>query len=125
MGSDKFDSYYKSQFPSMSADEFNKFTLTLQEKLPVTFRVNQTEVNHETVCEMFTDKHFLEKHAVEMATAVEGISDEDWKNKALDMSLVKLDNKKYYPPGNVLFELTVPRELLKKNLGLKAIHKVI
>jgi len=25
----------------------------------------------------------------------------------------------------VLFEMTVPRELLKKNLGLKAIHKIV
>jgi 16S rRNA C967 or C1407 C5-methylase (RsmB/RsmF family) len=125
MGSDKFDSYYKTQFPWMSSEEFSKFALTLQEKLPVTFRVNQTEVNHETVCEMFTDKHFIEKHSIDMGATAEGISEEDWKNKALDMSLIKLENKKYYPPGNVLFELTVPRELLKKNLGLKAIHKVI
>jgi 16S rRNA C967 or C1407 C5-methylase (RsmB/RsmF family) len=36
-----------------------------------------------------------------------------------------LDRKGYYPPGNVLYELTVPRELLKKNLGLKAVHKLI
>ena len=36
-----------------------------------------------------------------------------------------LSRKEYYPPGNVLFELTVPRELLKKNLGLKAVHKLV
>jgi hypothetical protein len=38
---------------------------------------------------------------------------------------VVLDAKRYYPPGNVMFEMTVPRELLKKNIGLKAIHKII
>lgn len=41
------------------------------------------------------------------------------------MTQIKLENKKYYPPGNVLFELTVPRELLKKNVGLKEIHKLV
>jgi 16S rRNA C967 or C1407 C5-methylase (RsmB/RsmF family) len=43
----------------------------------------------------------------------------------LDLSKISLEPKKYYPPGNVLFELTVPRDLLKKNAGLKAIHKLI
>jgi 16S rRNA C967 or C1407 C5-methylase (RsmB/RsmF family) len=38
---------------------------------------------------------------------------------------VVLARKQYYPPGDVLYEMTVPRELLKKNLGLKAIHKLV
>jgi hypothetical protein len=46
----------------MGPEEFTEFTNTLQEKLPVTFRVNQTEVMHESVSEMFTDKHFIEKY---------------------------------------------------------------
>jgi hypothetical protein len=46
----------------MGEEEFKLFTATLQEKLPVTFRINQTEVNHETVCDLFTDKHFLASH---------------------------------------------------------------
>ena len=70
MGSEKFDGYYKAQFPWMSAEEFTVFTQTLQEKLPVTFRVNQTEVNHETVCEMFTDKQFIDKHQHNMVVKV-------------------------------------------------------
>ena len=73
---------------------------------------------------MFTDKRFIETYYKE-GEQKEGISEEDWKNKQLDLSLVVLENKTYYPPGDVLFELTVPRELLKKNLGLKAIHKII
>lgn len=96
----------------------------LKEKLPVTFRVNQTEVQHETVCEMLKDKQFIEKYYQE-GEQVEGVSEEDWKNKALDLTQVQLSAKKYYPPGDVLYELTVPRELLKKNIGLKAIHKLI
>jgi hypothetical protein len=38
---------------------------------------------------------------------------------------LKLEVKKYYPPGNVLFEMAVPRDLFKKNIGLKAIHKLV
>ena len=124
MGSAKFDKYYKTQFPWMDEAEFKDFTSTLQEKLPVTYRVNQTEVNHETVCDLFTDKHFIKKYFQETIEAAD-LNQEDWKNKTLDMSQIKLENKKYYPPGNVLFELTVPRELLKKNVGLKDIHKLI
>jgi hypothetical protein len=30
----------------MSAEEFRIFSSTLQEKLPVTYRINQTEVSH-------------------------------------------------------------------------------
>ncbi len=76
------------------------------------------------MCDLFTDKHFIEKYFQETSEAAD-INQEDWKNKALDMTQIKLDNKKYYPPGNVLFELTVPRELLKKNVGLKEIHKLV
>ena len=47
------------------------------------------------------------------------------KSISLDLDQISLEPKQYYPPGNVLFELNVPRELLKKNLGLKAAHKLI
>ena len=43
----------------MSEEEFSAFTKTLQDKLPVTFRVNQTEVAHEVVCNLFTDPNFI------------------------------------------------------------------
>ena len=35
-----------------------------------------------------------------------------------------MDLKDFYP-GRVLFEMMIPRELLKKNLGLKQIHKLV
>jgi multisite-specific tRNA:(cytosine-C5)-methyltransferase len=124
LGSPKFDKYYKMQLPFIGEQEFVEFTNTLKEKLPVTFRVNQTEVSHEVVCQMFTDKQFIKRYYLG-SDKVEGVSEEDWKNKSLDLSQVQLAAKKYYPPGDVLFELTVPRELLKKNLGLKAIHKLV
>lgn len=40
LGSPKFDLYYQQQLPFMGPEEFLRFTSTLQEKLPVTFRVN-------------------------------------------------------------------------------------
>jgi hypothetical protein len=46
----------------MSEEEFALFTKTLQEKLPVTFRVNQTEVNHEVACRLFTDPNFISNY---------------------------------------------------------------
>ncbi len=47
------------------------------------------------------------------------------KTKALDLTEVLLAPKAYYPPGNVLYELAASRELLKKNLGLKSVHKLV
>jgi hypothetical protein len=35
-----------------------------------------------------------------------------------------MDCKSFYP-NNVLFEMMIPRELLKKNLGLKQIHHLV
>jgi hypothetical protein len=112
----------------MSAEEFKEFAKTLQEKLPVTFRINQTEVYHEAVSQMFCDPKFIEKYYQEPEDVIQQrLKDggEDLKNKQLDLSEMVLSQKKYYPPGDVLFELTVPRELLKKNVGLKAIHKLV
>ena len=47
------------------------------------------------------------------------------KTKAIDLKEVLLAPKAYYPPGNVLYELAASRELLKKNLGLKSVHKLV
>ena len=46
----------------MSEEEFTRFVQILQENLPVTFRVNQTEVAHQTVCTMFADPDFVTQH---------------------------------------------------------------
>lgn len=136
IGSVKFDEYYQKQFPFLSAEEFKEFTSTLFEKLPVTFRVNQTENHHERVVALFRDPEFIRSHyqvteevagkdviAVDMNQKFE--SREGLRNLNLDLSQVKLERKPYYPPGDVLFELTVPREMFKKNLGLKAVHKLV
>jgi len=36
-----------------------------------------------------------------------------------------MESKKYYPPGNVLYELNVSKDILKKNFALKQIHQII
>lgn len=71
------------------------------------------------------DPKFIEKY-YHLDIPQEGIEAEKVDERFdLDLKQVKLDNKKYYPPGDVLYELSVPRDLLKKNQGLKAIHKLI
>ena len=43
------------------------------------------------------------------------------KDIKLDYSKLKMDLKPFYPHES-LFEMMIPRELLKKNIGLKQIH---
>ena len=42
----------------------------------------------------------------------------------MDLGKLKMDCKPFYP-HNSLFEMMIPRELLKKNQGLKQIHKLV
>ena len=60
--SPKFNEYYSKQFAHiMDANEFqNQFLKTLQEKLPVTFRINSGEIGFDKVCAMLKDKDFIE-----------------------------------------------------------------
>ena len=46
------------------------------------------------------------------------------KDVKIDYSKLKMDLKSFYPHKS-LFEMMIPRELLKKNLGLKKIHKLV
>ena len=42
----------------------------------------------------------------------------------MDYSKLKMELKEFYP-NDVLFEMCIPRELLKKHAGLKRIHKLV
>ena len=42
----------------------------------------------------------------------------------MDYSKLRMDLKQFYP-HDVLFEMCIPRELLKKHAGLKKIHKLV
>jgi len=46
------------------------------------------------------------------------------KKVKIDFNKLKVDCKPWYP-GDLVFELMVPRELLKKNDDLKQVHKII
>ena len=46
------------------------------------------------------------------------------KEAPIDFSQLRMDVKSFYP-HDVLFEMMIPRELLKKNVGLKKIHKLV
>jgi 16S rRNA C967 or C1407 C5-methylase (RsmB/RsmF family) len=46
------------------------------------------------------------------------------KTAQLDYDSLRMDVKKYYPQ-DIVFEMMIPKELLKKNTGLKKVHEVI
>ena len=77
IGSKQFEEYYRAQFRDIIPDdeEFQKMYKTLQDKLPVTFRVNPSLVNYEAMVEMFQDPEFVKKYWIEPAekeTTLEG-----------------------------------------------------
>lgn len=86
---------------------------------------------------MFNDPQFIENMAVERQDekAEEKIANYDMKQKEhsgtgelkkvqLDFSTMKMDLKKWYP-RDLCYELMVPKELLRKNEGLKKVHKLV
>lgn len=42
----------------------------------------------------------------------------------IDFDKLKMDMKPFYP-HECLFEMMIPREMLKKNAGLKKVHKLV
>jgi 16S rRNA C967 or C1407 C5-methylase (RsmB/RsmF family) len=62
LNSPKFNEYYLKQFEGVMDEHtfHEKFLKTLQEKLPVTFRINSGEVGFEKVCSMLREKDFIE-----------------------------------------------------------------
>jgi len=51
----------------MGDEEYTKFVKTLQEKLPVTFRINAGEINYHVLSKELIDKDFVKSHAIEAA----------------------------------------------------------
>lgn len=145
LNSPKFNEYYLKQFEGVMDEHtfHEKFLKTLQEKLPVTFRINSGEVGFEKVCSMLREKDFIESYckrveerskpqeetknqpdvAFNMAQQNHG-ADGGLRHSNIDFSKLKMDCKTFYPQ-NVLFEMMIPKELLKKNLGLKGIHNLV
>ena len=46
------------------------------------------------------------------------------KEVPVDFSKLKMDLKPFYP-HEVLFEMMIPREVMKKNVNLKRVHKLV
>ena len=134
-------------------EEFGIFLQTLYDKLPVTFRLNSGEPGFDRVSAMLKDpefiKGFIEKEELKNKDGTTGAAQEESKDAVMnqsssaavnmdqttlkDMSMkmididytkLKMDVKPFYP-HDVLFEMCIPRELLKKNAGLKKIHKLV
>jgi len=151
IGSDKFNEYYRRLFKDCikTEEEFQQFVNILYDKLPVTFRLNSGETHVARVSSMLKDpgfvKQFLESEAVQQAAEQDKGTAEEVKSESkdapvtldqrelayqsmkevpVDYDKLKMDLKPFYP-GDVLFEMMIPRELLKKNLRLKQIHKLV
>jgi 16S rRNA C967 or C1407 C5-methylase (RsmB/RsmF family) len=107
----------------MTPSEFVLFEATLKEKLPVTFRINSGEHNFEKVSQMLRDPDFI-KNFTDSTVTMEPDEHGSMKTAKIDYSALRMDCKPFYP-NQVLFEMMIPRELLKKNLGLKQIHSLV
>lgn len=107
----------------MDSEEFKLFEHTLKQRLNVTFRLNSGEVNHQRVSEMLRDPDFITKFT-DKDFEVEPDEHQSMKTAKIDYGALRMDCKSFYP-NNVLFEMMIPRELLKKNLGLKQIHHLV
>ena len=66
IGSKVFDDYYQRMFPGM---DYQPFIDTLKDKLPVTFRVNPGQLNHQDMVKILKDPGFIEQYAVQAEEA--------------------------------------------------------
>lgn len=124
-------------------EEFKSFQQTLYDKLPVTFRLNSGEPGFWRVSQLLRDpsfiKQFIEREMKDAAPEETKVGEtggaavnmdqtqmvtKTMKDLEVDFSKLKMDLKPFYP-HNVLFEMMIPRELLKKHLGLKEVHKLV
>jgi len=121
------------------AEDFAKFYKTLQDKLPVTFRVNPGLMNYQALITMFNDPNFVETYWESKEGEVEaeagdptsfnmGQTDHAYGDKIKKMKFTKdlltIACKPYYPQ-QLVYEMMIPGNLFKKVEGLKAIHKMI
>lgn len=85
------------------------------EKLPVTFRINSSEINHEALSEMLRHPKFVEEMAnqksvdgdfEEVSMAHDKKGEVELRTVQLDYTKLKLDCKSYYP-NNLVFEMMI------------------
>ena len=61
----------------------------------------------------------LEVDMAQLSHTIDG-----FKHVNYDFSDLKMHCKNYYPM-DIVFEMMIPKEMLKKNIGLKKIHKLV
>lgn len=141
MRSIKFDLYYRKLLdPLLEAgsattpeeaklnkdEDFRQFREYLRQKLPITFRVNPLNVGHENLTRQFLSKTFIKdwidqnKENPEFQGKKGRIStiDED------ELEKIHMINHEFYP-NNLLFQMPLARDILKKDTILANIHKFI
>lgn len=104
--------------------------------MPVTFRINPGLVNFQELVKLFRDPDFIQKYAVkgselnnkEVADIKMGQADHYYgdtlKHVSIDYTQLRMDCKQFYPQ-ELVYEMMIPGNLLKKIDELKAIHKII
>ena len=80
----------------MNPDEFRVFEQTLKVKLPVSFRINSGEVNHQKFSEMLRASDFIQKYTSD-DFEVEPDEHGSYKTAKVDFSQLCMDCKPYYP----------------------------
>lgn len=89
----------------------------------MTFRLNCGEHNYQRVSEMLRHPDFVTSFT-DASLELQPDEHNSLKTAKVDYSALRMDCKPFYP-NQTLFEMMIPRELLKKNLGLKQIHQLV
>jgi 16S rRNA C967 or C1407 C5-methylase (RsmB/RsmF family) len=120
----------------MDDRQFNQFVSTLTESLPVTFRINPSQIRFGELVQLLNDPGFIDTHTSFDKTAVtldkHSMSQDRSQGPQIHLSKLSLDPSelsvscKSYYPQNLVFELpNVCKDLLKKNEGLQPINQLL
>lgn len=89
----------------------------------MTFRINSGEHNYHKVSELLRSPDFITRYTKD-APLTQPDEHGSYKTAQIDFDSIRMDCKPYYP-NDSLFEMMIPREMLKKNIGLKKIHTLV
>ena len=111
-----FEFYYSRQLASLfpSQEEFSAFVAAMKEPLPITFRVNPLFNNYAHIVSQLKDPEFLANHGY--VPLLEGAPETDPAPSLRPIA---------FYPEDLVFEMSITRDLLKKNPSLKSVHKYI
>mmetsp|Transcript_19149 Transcript_19149/g.22101 ORF Transcript_19149/g.22101 Transcript_19149/m.22101 type:complete len:229 (+) Transcript_19149:21-707(+) len=145
----KFELYYRRQLDCLLSTcgaetegdaegtkdrDFQEFCEFLRRKLPITFRINPLNVGFETLTQMFGSETIIKDWRARMTKQNEAkqVSNEAMqpeaegeaadKDPSEDLDNLKFTNIEFYP-DNLLYQIPISRETLRKNEVLQSIHK--